>query len=982
MPGKSTQRNFFYLLSSLLLFCSLPLTAQWFYFGRNKVQYTDFKWQILKTEHFDIYYYPEMEELAERGAFFAEESFAYLENKFNFTMNRRIPLIFYSSHLHFQQTNVTSGYIPEGVGGFFEFLKGRVVIPSNGNINQFRKVIQHELVHVFMHSKVYFANKEHGNFDGTFPPLWFVEGLAEFWSSEWDAQAEMVIKDAVLHNYLVPLSQIYTIFGTYTMYKEGQAILEYIAERYGEEKVLLLMENIWKYGNFSQVFQEVIGRSYEEFDQEWIYYLQKKYYPQLKDNDFSSMVTQTLVREGYNFKPAYYKSPGGDRLVFVGVRTGYSNIYMTEVFSPYNYPRKKRAKLKTLVKGDRSSDFETFHLFSSKIDVLPDGRMVFSAKSGETDVLYIFDIVAEEVIAKYSWDNIVGISSPSFSTDAQKIVFSGLNFRGNKDLYILDMRNEQLIQLTNDFYEDSAPSFSPDGSKIAFSSDRTVYGSRWAYNIFVYDLENNLTYYVTAGRHQDHTPVWSPNGKYIAFTSDRDSLKSLNIWVADVTSLQKTGNTRSQTAAGNNQPLQSSAFSGNGAWGSNSYLDIPIKQITRFANAAFDPEWMGDDDICFAVYENNSFQIRKLSGVEKLVSETKATASNDPILANNHWDTGKLAGDKVLAKLEYKKKYNLDIAQTQVSQDPFWGTTGGAALAFTDQLGNDQYYILVYNNAQSRSDFLKSMNFAITKISLGKRTNHAYGIYRFSGRFFNYKDDFFVEDLVGGFFAISYPFSHFNRFEFRTSLSYSDKDFSTIGIDRRYAWLTSNFISLVHDNSIWSYTGPVEGGRYNFSVGNTFDVQFSNVNYWTFLADYRKYFRLSPRLTYAGRVMALLNHGKETRWYYLGGSWDLRGYSRWSIRGEKVVFTSHELRFPFIDYLGIKFPMLAMAFPGVRGALFFDAGNAWSGSELRGMLGSAGFGFRFNFAGFLVLRLDIGKTTNFRTVSNSWFTQFFFGWDF
>ena len=80
---------------------SLPVQvfSQWYYYGRNKVQYTDFDWYILKTEHFDIYYYPEMEVLAEKGASFAEESFRYLENKFNFTINRRIPLIFYSSPL-------------------------------------------------------------------------------------------------------------------------------------------------------------------------------------------------------------------------------------------------------------------------------------------------------------------------------------------------------------------------------------------------------------------------------------------------------------------------------------------------------------------------------------------------------------------------------------------------------------------------------------------------------------------------------------------------------------------------------------------------------------------------------------------------------------------------------------------------------------------------------------------------------------------
>jgi Tol biopolymer transport system component len=947
-----------------LLIITDQVTAQFLYFGRNKVQYTDFQWHILKTEHFDIYYYPEMEELAERGAYFAEESYADLVNRFNFAVTRRIPLIFYSSHLHFQQTNVTPGHIPEGVGGFFEFLKGRVVIPSNGNLNQFRKVIQHELVHVFMHAKVYFVNKERGRFDGTYPPLWFVEGLAELWSSEWDSQGEMVIKDAVLNNYIVPLSEIYRIYGTYTMYKEGQAILEYISEHYGEEKILQFMEDIWRFNKFSEVFRFVTGKTYQQFDQEWLYYLKKKYYPHLKTHDFSRMITQTIVREGYNFKPAYYRDGEKEHVVFVGNRTGYSNIYMTDI-APVNHKNKK--KLKTLIKGGRTSDFEAFHLFSSKIDVSTEGVLAFSSKSGENDALYLYDIKTGDILQKYQWNDIVGIASPSFSPDGRRIVFSGLNFSGNKDLYILELKNDELTQLTNDFYDDAAPSFSPDGQKIAFSSDRTVYGDQWSYNLFIFDLNTSLIHYLTVGKHQDFTPVWSPDGNYVAFTSDRDSLKSLNIWVADVSQ----SNYLDVWVSTAHHPIVENAV---------SYYNVPIKQLTHFANAAFDPEWLDNDRMCFSVFESGRFEIRKLDGLQEKIHSTPVANVPAPLISQHFWKPGKLAGQKVLAKQKYKKDYDMDIAQTQVSQDPIWGTNGGALLAFTDLLGNDQYYVLLYNNAQSRDDFLRSMNFAVSKLSLGKRTNFAYGIFRYSGRFFNFKDDFFYEDRAGGFFTLSYPFSHFKRFEFSTNLSYSDKDVT--GFNRRYAWLTSNFISFIHDNSIWSYTGPIEGARYNISVGNTYDIRFSNVNYWTFMVDFRKYIRLAPSLTYASRYLGLFNEGKESRWFYLGGSWDMRGYDRWSIRGEKVVFTSHELRFPFIDYLGIKFPFLSMVFPGIRGALFFDAGNAWNSGEYNGLVGSFGYGFRFNLGGFLVLRLDIGKKTDFNSVSKNWFTQFFFGWDF
>jgi hypothetical protein len=55
------QKYFYIIAVYFLLFGEVD--AQFFSFGRNKVQYTQFDWHVLKTEHFDVYYYPEMEEL-------------------------------------------------------------------------------------------------------------------------------------------------------------------------------------------------------------------------------------------------------------------------------------------------------------------------------------------------------------------------------------------------------------------------------------------------------------------------------------------------------------------------------------------------------------------------------------------------------------------------------------------------------------------------------------------------------------------------------------------------------------------------------------------------------------------------------------------------------------------------------------------------------------------------------------------------------
>lgn len=83
-----------------------------------------------------------------------ETAFSELEIKFNHTLRDTVPLIIYNNHNHFQQTNVLPMMIPEGVGGFFEHRKGRVVITYMGNLSRFKNMLTHELAHVFTFSKI------------------------------------------------------------------------------------------------------------------------------------------------------------------------------------------------------------------------------------------------------------------------------------------------------------------------------------------------------------------------------------------------------------------------------------------------------------------------------------------------------------------------------------------------------------------------------------------------------------------------------------------------------------------------------------------------------------------------------------------------------------------------------------------------------------------------------------------------------------
>ena len=955
-------RSLFLLLLGL---CAVDASAQFFYFGRNKVQYTDFEWHVLKTEHFDIYYYPEMKDLAERGAFFAEESYKLLEMDFNHSLNQRVPLIFYSSHLHFQQTNTTGGFIPEGVGGFFEFLKGRVVIPSDGSTAQFKHVIRHELVHVFMQSKISRVMTDHRKAQDRQPPLWFTEGLAEYWSTEWDAQADMVMRDATLNDIVVGLNDMDRIYGSFLMYKEGQNALEYIGKAYGKEKVLLLMENFWKENSFSNILRITIGKSYKEFDEEWLYALKKQYYPLYAKEDSPSRAAKAIVMDGFNSKPVVFERDSVREVYFIGNKTGYSGIFKKSV-EPRIPPdamtgfsaNVAQEPAENVIEGERTDEFEAFHLLRGKIDISKDGLLAFVTKSGENDALHLYDVVRAKMVETFRFRSLVGIGSASWSPDGKQVVFSSIDKSGNNDLYILNIETKELRKLTNDYYDDRDPAWSPDGKKIAFASDRTPFGTNNKNNLFLYDVETGAIDYLTYGDDNYLSPAWSKDGSRIAFTCDKGGVQ--NVWLMDMS--KKFAGRRLDSLSGGRS----------------------MTKVTQFTTAAFDPTWTSNGDLVFTAFEKFSFQIRMVKNILAVADTSTTVALIDLYNKEKTWEAKSIAGTSETKSYKYQGEYSLDIAQSAISTDPVFGTSGGAAIALSDLLGNDQYYFLLYNSAQTQDELLSSFNVAISRISLKRRTSYAYGIYRFTGRRYDLtdKDVFFFERVFGGYFALSYPLTKFQRIEASVSLSNSNKD-ADLRLEDRKALLLSNSLAFIHDNSLWGPSGPLDGSRFSFTLAYTSDIQYSNVNYYSVILDYRNYLRLSQRSAFASRFWLWYNGGKEARRFVMGGSWDLRGWPRWSIRGEKLWLTSQELRFPFLDALALQFPFGGIVFSSLRGALFFDAGSAWD-DKYTETFGSIGGGVRMNFGGVLVLRYDIGKRieNNFQRFQDGLFHQFFFGWDF
>ncbi len=81
---------------------------------------------------------------------------------FDLEFDRPLPLVFYSSHYDFQQTNIIPSLISDYTAGFTDLAKGRIAIPFSGSLWEFRHVIRHEMVHAFMLEKLGHVLSEHG----------------------------------------------------------------------------------------------------------------------------------------------------------------------------------------------------------------------------------------------------------------------------------------------------------------------------------------------------------------------------------------------------------------------------------------------------------------------------------------------------------------------------------------------------------------------------------------------------------------------------------------------------------------------------------------------------------------------------------------------------------------------------------------------------------------------------------------------------
>jgi Tol biopolymer transport system component len=1003
----------------LFLFFSHSSFSQDQIFGQNKVQYKNLDWYYLQSRHFDVYFYKGEEKIAEFAINTLETSYLQVKRILQHDLRKRVPVIVYRSQNDFQQTNVISDLIEEGVGGFTETFKNRVVVPFTGSYEDFRHVLHHELTHAVMFDLLYgsILNSVLSRQYFFSVPLWFSEGIAEYASRlGWDQQADMVLRDATINGYLTPLAYV----GGFLAYKEGQSALLFLAKKYGEEKISEILNKGRTQLTMDKALKSAIGLDENEFSEEWAKYVKKEYWPEIAQREepknFAKQLTDHRKDGSYfNEKPVF--SPQGDRLAIFSDKSDYTEVYIISAIDGKVIER--------LVKGERTGDIESLHSFVSGLSWSPDGKsLTFASKSQGEDALFLVQTQNGKIYQKLKF-GFDGISSPSFSPDGERIVFEGLK-EGQSDLYSYNLNKKEWKKITDDKYKDQEPAFSPDGKFLAFSSDRPVSNtapdSNYQYgkfNIFLYNLETAEISPVTKAGENNVSPSWHPSSKKLCFVSNRNGID--NLWVMDL----------------------------------DSSLVYPI---TNILSGCFSPSWSPDGEkIAFSSFQQGGWDIFVLKNIEpqealkktgyylSLETDTSKTAlptmtksdttfGHKPDFSTYVFSPGKTESDTLLTlgkldtskadtlkyqlpsgeykKNKYKLKFSADLLSGGFSYDTFFGLRGQTYILLSDIFGN--HNILIATDVINTID---QSNFEIFYQYSPKRIDWGVGILHTKNYYVDSFDRLFSDRVYGGLGFVAYPFSKFSRLELNISHISIDRKYYDPPFDNRSVRVLSSSLSLINDTVLWGITGPVNGTRSIFSFDFSPDISPKTLSYRTFFMDYRKYWHFKKRYDFAVKLSCGTSGGKDPQKFYLGGisNWisprlatqniygvrdlyfssiitPLRGYDYFAVQGTSFALLNLELRYPFIDHFAMRFP-LPMTLSYVTGAWFLDIGGAWDeskkfhggtyqgGAKLDDWKAGFGFGARANL-GIVVLRFDTAWRTDFATVSAKPILYFSLGAEF
>ncbi|PID68036.1 MAG: tolB protein precursor [Flavobacteriia bacterium] len=961
------------------------------YFGKNKVRYKKFDFNVVESNTYETYHYlkndsliigfiKDAEQWRKKHSYVFKDSFAY-----------KIPIILYNNHADFQQTSVVSGLIGTSTGGVTEGLKNRVTMPLTPTFTQSNHVLGHELVHAHQYNMIRASDSlSFQNLANI--PLWMTEGLAEYMSiGSVDEHTAMWMRDAVAYDYFPAVKDLNE--SRYFPYRFGHDFWAFVGGTFGDDKIETLYNETARLG-LKMAFERELGVSLDTFSVRWKTATENFYKPLIKDRQLDGLGTKLVDKKNggrLNISPAV--SPNGKYFIFLSEK----NLFSIDLFLADTKTGKIIKKLRTRTKNSHLDEIDGFESAGAWS---PDSKKyAFIVFSKGMKKVVVHDVDRNKVVDEFFIPGVPAFDNLAWSPDGKKMAFTGL-VNGQSNLYVMDVKTKEVEQLTHDYYGQIQAVWHPDGHQIAFATDRVgeeFEKPAYRLSVAVMDLKTKKVDYLPLfERSNNLNPLYSNDGKRLYFLSDREGFRDIYEY-----------NFETQT----------------------------INQLTKFVTGVSGITHMAPaltvsatDDMVYSLYQDSQYNIYNVNRSDitdvqpVLYTDVDHTAAELPSMKTAEVFVDKLlAMDDIPAKTDrmvqepYRPKFKLDYISSGgvgVAAGRYGtGLVGGVNMLFGDILGNNQLYVGAVLNGEIQ-DFGAQGAYLNRDGRIGwggglSHIPHRYYSYYLSEEVIDYNGQP-LEVLAENYniyrmfqeqaavFAL-YPFSKVTRLEASTSSNYysfrldryinyyENQTLYYIGYERQRnldagdSFFVQDFsLAYVGDTSGFGMTSPMDGYRYRMEVKQS----LGEISMTSLVGDLRYYKYLKP-IGIAGRMLSYNRLGNDAgnSLYpplYLGYETLIRGYTYKAfnrassidvdaitpndLMGSKMLVGSVELRLPFTGPERLAAIKSGFLFSDLN--LFFDVGRVWGVSDYYNInrtfdesqfIYSAGISTRINVFGQIII---------------------------
>jgi hypothetical protein len=914
-------------VAAALTLSAVPASAQTPYvpyFGKNQVRYDKFDWHIYPTEHFNIYYYPEIEPHLERMASYAESAYQHISSELKYDLAFKVPLILFQTSSEFQEQNVIPGAAQENVGAFAEPIRNRIVMPMDEPPDLLYRLIVHELTHQFEFDIIPtgLIRRE--------MPLWINEGLSDYMTGVWNPLDMQTVRDAAVTD-IVPKVTKLTDYGNFSnprmIYNLGHAVFEFIESKWGKEGLRQYLFALRKsvIGGGEDAYEEAFKLKAEDFDQQFEKYLKERFKPfrdKERPADYGRNLAPDHEKSAFSNALTVEPSPSGDLLAVVTANSK-DREYDIVLVSAHD-----GTVIRNLTRGfDQDHGFE-FIVTPARWNAVPwlswsatGDEIGYFVRREKSRSLVIQNVLTRKIEQRIDMRTVDNPESPDLSPDGKKVVFAALQ-GGTGDIFLMDLQTKQITNLTKDEFGDSGPTWSPDGKYIVY-----VARVSQAEKLFRLDIDTGKKTQLTFGTHDDaaaqfvdpDTLVFPSTATDPSQPIDPDVARNgmvYNIWTLNM----KTGELREYTDAlgGNVSPV-----------------------VVNDGNAP--------KKIAFISYYKGEYGLHTLDRREPIVTAASADfGSPGPVLADFQAPLSHtLMKEKIKKKGKFESMFLDGRPPVNVGVTSSGDVFGGTAVTFSDVLGDQQFNLYAASISQYRTLSLSYLN-------LERRLNYALQGYSQTQFFYGSGSSVFYDPAYAGIinrdlaiatqtirggsaFAI-WPFNKYRRVEVSAGILNYDEQFNDPLVQeysQQYQQdqfgrplITSGTyvpigVNYVQETTIFREFGPLAGNTvrlgYEVSPGIAGALSRQRAD-----IDARKYLRIGGSGLLALRARGFYSWGQSPDFLYFGGNSEMRGYDYLQFVGNKSTFLNAELRFPFIEAMLTPIGVLG----GVRGVLFANMGGA------------------------------------------------------